>query len=118
MAVITQTNGVVASGAPVNVTRTALTTSDTLTFVRGSNQRLFLYNTTASAVTVTLTGTAPVSLTPAGYGGTISTAGGKAITVPASGTTFFELDDIWAFIEGNGTVTVTNGTGLTAHLYV
>lgn len=118
MAVITQMTGVKDANGSVNITRTTLTASDTLTFQQGGDQILFMYNTTASPITVTLTGTAPVSLSPDGYGGTISTAGGKAITVPASGSTHLELDDIWAFLAGTGVVTVTGGTGLTAHLYV
>jgi len=118
MAVITQVNGVRDANGAVNVTRTTLSASDSLTFQQGSDQILLLYNTTASPVVVTLTGTAPVSLNPDGFGGTISTAGGKAVTVPASGSTLLELDDIWAFLAGTGAVTVTGGTGLTAHLYV
>lgn len=120
MAVIAQTNGVIqqSSSGPVNLTRTTMTASDTLTYVQGSGQTLQLYNTTASAVTVTLVGSAPTPLTPSGYGGTVSTSAGKAITVPANGWTVIELDDIWAFLTGSGTVTLTNGTGLTAALYI
>lgn len=119
MAVITQNTGVNNKGSngPVNLTRTTLTASDTLTYVQGSGQNLHLYNTTASAVNVTLVGTAPTTLSPDGYGGTLSTAGGKTITVPANGWTVVELDDIWAFLTGSGTVTVTNGTGTVASLY-
>lgn len=118
MAVIAQTSGVLSTGSngPKDVTRTALTASDTLAYTRGASLTLGLYNTTGSAVTVTLVGTAPTTLTPDGYGGTLSTASGKSITVPASGLTMVELDDIWAFLTGSGTVTVTNGTGLVAFL--
>jgi hypothetical protein len=116
MAVIAQTNGVKDSGAPTTVARTVLSASDTLTYTQGAGQILALYNTTASLVTVTLTGSAVQTITPPGYGGTISTAGGKAIGVPASSTVFVDLDDIFAYLQG--TVTVTGGTGVTAHLYV
>ena len=120
MAVIVQTNGVTdsASNGPVNATRTTLTASDTLTYAQGGAQVLMLYNTTASPVAVTLVGTAPTTLYPAGYGGSISTASGKVVTVPASGLTFLELDDISAFLTGTGAVTVTGGTGLVAALYI
>lgn len=118
MAVIALSTGVMDSNGPVNVSRTNLSASDTLAYTQGSKQMLFLYNTTASPVVVTLTGSAPTTLNPSGYGGTISTAGGKSITVPASSSTLVDLDDIWAFLTGNGTVTVSGGTGLTAHLYV
>lgn len=119
MAVIAATSGVLGSGSngAVNLTRTTLTASDTFTYVQGAGQVLSLYNTTASLVTVTLVGSAPTPLTPSGFGGTVSTAGGKAIAVPASGWTSVELDDIWAFLTGNGTVTATGGTGLVAALY-
>jgi len=119
MAVIAQNTGVDGKGSngPVNLTRTTLTASDTLTFVQGSNQNLHLYNTTAAIVNVTLVGTAPTTLSPDGYGGTLSTAGGKVIAVPANGWTVVELDDIWAFLTGTGVVTVTNGTGVVAALY-
>lgn len=119
MAVIAATSGVLGSGSngPTNLTRTTMTASDTFTYVQGSGQTLALYNTTASLVTVTLVGTSPTSLSPSGYGGTVSTAGGKAISVPASGWTLVELDDIWAFLTGNGTITATGGTGLVAALY-
>lgn len=118
MAVIALTTGVLSQGSngPTNVTRTTMTASDTLTYVQGAGQMLMLYNTTASAVNVTLVGSAPTPLTPEGYGGTVSTSSGKVITVPASGWTVVELDDIWAFLTGTGTVTLTNGTGLTAAL--
>lgn len=119
MAVITQTSGVLSSGSngPKDVARTPLTANDTLTYVRGAGLTLGLYNSTGSAVTITLVGSAPTTLTPDGYGGTLSTSAGKSITVPATGLTIVELDDIWAFLSGNGTVTVTNGTGLVAFLF-
>lgn len=119
MAVIAQTSGVLNSGSngATNLTRTALTASDTLSYTRGAGLVLGLYNTTAAAVTVTLVGSAPTNLTPDGFGGVVSTAAGKQIQVPASGLTIVELDDIWAFLTGTGTVTVTGGTGLVAFLF-
>lgn len=118
MAAITQTNGVTTSDRAVNLTRTALGASDTLTYTVGGNQMLALYNTTASPVVVTLTGTAPTTLAPTRYGGDVTTSGGKAVTVPASGFTIVNLDKIGAFLDGTGTVTVTGGTGVTAVLFV
>jgi hypothetical protein len=115
MAVITQTSSVKGSGIPAQLARSVLTASDTLTYSQGSRQVLILFNTTASPVPVTLTGSAATTVTPPGFGGTVSVAAGKVVTVPASSTTHVELDDIYAFLQG--TVTVTGGTGLTAHLY-
>jgi len=118
MAVIALTTGVTSASTAINVTRTTLTASDTLTFQRGASQILSLFNSTASPVVVTLTGTAPATLTPDGYGGSLATTGGKAITVPASGLTIINLDDIWAFLSGTGSVTVTGGTGVIASLHI
>jgi hypothetical protein len=118
MAVITQTQGVVTGYGSVNVTRTALSASDTLTFVKGSHQILSLYNTTAALVTINAKGSAPSALNPDGYGKALVTTAGYDIAVPANGWTIIDLDDIWAFLDGNGTVTLLTGTGVTAALYV
>lgn len=120
MAVISQTNGAVETKAPVNLTRATLTASDTLTYTKGSNQTLLLVNPTASIVTATLTGATNTNLTPDGFGGSVSTTGGRAVAVPANGATLVGLDDIWAFLTNStgGTVTVSGGTGLYAMLYV
>ncbi len=117
MAALTQVSATTSDRA-VNLTRLALGASDTLTYVSGANQYVGMYNTTASPVVVAFTGTAPTTLTIQGYGGDVSTSGGKAITVPASGFTLLNLDDIGAFLTGTGTVTVTGGTGVTAVLFV
>lgn len=116
MALIAQTSGVLAGGVPVNVTRTTLTASDTLVYVFGGRQILSLVNGTGSPVVVTLTGSAPLSPTIPGLG-TVSAAGGKAITVPANGVTLVDLDDISAYIAGAAAVAVTGGVGVLAHLY-
>lgn len=115
MAAITQTTPATEAGTATTITRTILSASDTLTYTQGARQFLFLYNTTASPVVVTLTGSAATTISPPGYGGTISVASGKAITVPASSSVLLELDDIYEYLKGN--VTVTGGTGVTAHLY-
>lgn len=116
MAVITQTAPATTVNGPVNLTRTVLTAADSLVYSQGSKQQLFLYNTTAAAVTVTIVGSGATTISPDGYGGTLSVAAGKAITVPATGSTLVDLDDLYAFLVGN--VSLTGGTGLTAHLYV
>lgn len=118
MALIAQTNGVSNSTAPVNLTRVTLTASDTLTYTPGAKQMLVLTNPTASIVTATLTGTAPTPVFPAGYGGSVSTSGGKAVAIPANGSTLVPLDSISAFLAGTGAVTVTGGTGAFAVLFV
>lgn len=118
MAVIAQTVGVTNGSTPVNLTRVTLTASDTLTYSSGAKQMLILTNPTASVITATLVGTAPEAVLVPRYGGTVSTSGGKAIAIPANGATAVPLDTIGAFLAGNGTVTVTGGTGAYASLYV
>jgi hypothetical protein len=115
MAVITQ-NSAHPGSLPVALTRSTLTASDTLTYINGSGQVLFLYNTTASPINVTITGDASTTINVPGYGGPISVSGGKVIAVPASGSVYVDLDDLYAFLLGN--VTVTGGTGIVAHLYI
>jgi hypothetical protein len=116
MAAISQVT-VKDAGVPVNLTRVTMTATDTLTFNQGSGQVLVLYNTTASGVTIALTGNAmPSTLSVPGIGGTMSLAGGKSVTVPASGATAIDLDDIYQYLQGTS-VTITNGTGLVAMLY-
>lgn len=116
MAAITQTNGVKDNGVPANLSRTTMTASDTLTYFSGTGQVLVLYNTTAAGVTVTFAGsTMPSTVPVAGVGGAFSLGAGKTVTVPASGATVVDLDDIYQYLQGN--VTVTNGTGLVAMLY-
>lgn len=115
MAAIAQTSATSVE-EPVNITRTVLSASDTLTYNQSTGQTLFLFNTTASPVTVTLTGSGATTMRPKGYGGTVSLTGGKAVIVPASGSTMVDLDDISAYLVGN--ITVTGGVGVTAHLFV
>lgn len=118
MAVIAQTNGVSGAVAPVTLTETTMTSSDTLVYQVGSVQRLLLINPTGSTVTVTLagsTGTAAVQVTGVG---SVAATGGKAVPVPANSTIHVSLDIYSAWLAGNGTVTLTGGTGLLAALYV
>lgn len=115
MAVIAQTDFRGTAGA-TTIARTVLTASDTLVWNGdGTRQILELYNTTASPVIVTIDGSLSTNITPDGYGGTIDVSAGKAITVPASSTVSVELGKISAFLQG--TVAVTGGVGVTAHLY-
>ena len=115
MALIAATAFKALKTAPVTITRTTLGASDTLVYIPGSGQVLELFNTTAGLVTVTITGSGATTISPDGYGGTISVAAGKAIAVPASSTVAVNLDNIAAYLAG--AVTLTGGTGVTAHLY-
>ena len=112
MAVITATTA--TPNVPYEITRTALSASDTLTYV-GNGQYLNLYNTTASPVVVTITGSTATTISPAGYGGTISVAAGKAITVGCKQNNGCSFGFNSAYLSG--TITVTGGTGVTAHCH-
>lgn len=115
MALITQTQATDGPLASI-LARTVLSASDTLVYTAGGKQVLVLFNTTATLVTATIIGSTASTISPAGYGGTISVAAGKPIAVPASSTVMVELDDMYSFLLG--TVSITGGVGLTAHLYV
>jgi hypothetical protein len=115
MAAITGSTFKGVTAMPVTITRNALSASDTLTYIDGRGQILELYNTTGSPVVVTITGSTATTVAPSGYGGTVSVSAGKAVTVPATSTVAVNLDQIAAFLSG--TITLTGGTGVTAHLY-
>jgi hypothetical protein len=121
MALLTQ-NDLLNQISAVTLTRQPLSASDTFAFNQGSGQKLFLWNTTASLVTVTLTNATPNATITVdqryGLGGTISTSSGKTVAVAASSSVIVDLDDYAAYLNGTGLATITGGTGVTAHLYV
>lgn len=96
------------------VTETALGASDTLSYTAGGRQILALRNPTGSPVVVTIDGSGGTTISPSGYGGTLSVASGKAITVAGGTTRAVNLDTISAFCQG--TVAVTGGTGVYASI--
>lgn len=114
MAVIAQTTTSGKSGA-FSVTKTTLTSADTLVWNQGTNQLLVLNNTTGSTVNVTIDGNAGTTVNVPGYGGTLDISGGKIIAVPANSSVAVKLDTISFFLQG--TVNVTGGTGVEATLY-
>ena len=102
--------------APVNLTRTTLTASDTLAYAAGASQVIEFTNTTASPVVVAIrgSGASAVFPIPGTAGTTVDLTGGKSITVPGvvGATTAINLDALPSYMVGN--ITVTNGTGCTA----
>lgn len=113
MATITATS--IGGSGVKTVIETTMTASDTLTYIPGTGQILHLRNVTAGALTVTLTGSAAVSLTYP-EGGTVNYAAGFS-TGSISATTgdvLVKLDTISAYLYG--TVTLTGGTGIKASL--
>lgn len=119
MAVIAQQNGVSGATAPVTLTPTTMTASDTFTgYSAGSLQRLMLVNNTGAQITVTLAGSAGTPSVQVTGVGSVTATGGKAVPVAANSFVHLSLDNYSAWLAGNGTVTLTGGTGLLAALYV
>lgn len=98
-------------------TPNTLTSSDTLTWTQGTKQVLVLLNTTAGALTVTLTGSAAVATVEAG-GGVVNYQNGlsSGSIAATTGRTCIPLDAHPGYMAG-GTVTITGGTGITAYLF-
>ena len=113
MAIIAATS-VRGAGGPASATVTVLTASDTLVYKPKQSQVLVLRNDTGASKTVNIDGDTSTTISPSGYGGTISVAGGKDIVIADGATSFVRLSDIKAFL--NGVVTVTGGTGVEAML--
>ena len=105
MATIAQTS--MRSNGQATVTTTNSTASDTLTYAAGTFQVLEIRNTTGTSKTVTITGSTATTIVPPGYGGTLSVAAGKAITVGANATVIVPLDSISGYLSGNITLTNT-----------
>ena len=104
------------TSAPVTLTVSTLTASDTLAYVPNASQVIEFRNTTASPVVVAIKGAGASAAypIPGTAGTTVDLTGGKSITVPGviGATVAMALDALPSYLIG--AVTVTNGTGLTA----
>lgn len=112
MGVIAATTG---GGVGVRaVTETTMTSSDTLVYRQGAGQQLRLRNTTAGAMTVTLTGSDAVARNF--EGGTVNFAAGypTGSIAATTGDVVIPLDSISGYLLG--TVTLTGGTGIKASI--
>lgn len=98
--------------APVTLAKTTLTVADTLAYSPSKLQTLFLHNTTAAPVTVTVDGDGATTFAPGGIGKTIDLSAGLAIIVPANGFVAVQLRQIARYLSG--TVAVTGGVGVEA----
>jgi hypothetical protein len=117
MAVIAQTT-VSGASAPVVMTVTTMTASDTLTYVANTNQLLELDNGTAGALPVVIVGTAPSAAYPVpNTSTTVSLTAGLTISVAAGQVKIVNLDKISAYLTGTGVCTLTGGTGIKARLF-
>lgn len=107
MAVVTSTSKN-AAGAVTLGSILLATSGDTLVYVPGDE--LYLYNTSASSVVVTIDGAGATTVAVAGTAGqTLSVASGLAITVPANSPVQLTLDKASAFLTG--TVAISAATG-------
>lgn len=85
------------------------TSGDTLTYSANTAQELMLFNNSASAVNVTITGSTATTVTvPKAGAATFSVSGGLVVSVPANGFAFVPLDDHAAYLSG--TVSITAAT--------
>lgn len=112
MAVIAQNT--LASAGVNPVVKTVLADGDTLPYVKGSSQRLFIENNTGASITVNIDGaggtTVPVPNTQA----TFSVASGLDVVVADGTTVFVTLDTVSAYLEG--IVSLTGGAGALVYL--
>lgn len=109
MATIANTSKQVAGS--FTVASIALATSgDILTYTADTSQELWLYNTSASPVVVTIDGAGGTTVVVPDTGGTtLSVAAGYTITVAANSFATVALDKIKAFL--NGVVSISAATG-------
>jgi hypothetical protein len=98
-------NGVVT---PTKIT--VGTSGDTLTFTSGTAQELVLYNTSASSVNVTITGSTATTVKVPGAGAaTYNVAAGLVVPVAANSFAFVPMDSHSAFFSG--TISIVAATG-------
>lgn len=109
MATVTSTS--TNTAAPITVGSIALATSgDILTYVPNQGDELFLYNTSASPVVVTIDGAGGTTVTvPGAAGATLSVASGLAVTVAANSFAYVSLDKCSAYLQG--VVAISAATG-------
>lgn len=112
----TLTNTSLKAGGVITPTDNTLTASDTLVWDQNvPNAVLVLRNPTVGALSPTITGSqASASVLVPGYG-TVSAAAGLAVgSIAAGATRVIPLDSRREYLQG--TITITGGTGLLAHI--
>ena len=117
MAALTSTSFASVNGVATATVNTA-SVSDTITYVKGSNQLLELDNTTAGSLTLNVKGSAPNAAYPVpNTSTTVDLSTGLNIVVPASTKKIVNLDKISAYLDGNGTVTLSGAATLKITVY-
>jgi hypothetical protein len=112
MATIAATS--LSSIAPVTVTETTLTGTDTFTYRADVKQYLILRNDTAGALTPNIDGDAASTQYFPGVGNVDLTGGYTFASIGVGETVIVDLDDIKSYLAG--TIAMTGGTGLVASL--
>lgn len=91
------------------------TSGDTLTYNAGAAQELILFNNSASAVNVTITGsTATTVAVPKAGAATFSVAAGLVVSVPANGFAFVPMDNHASYFQGTVSIVAATGAVVTA----
>lgn len=116
MAILTNTaksvNGVVTPSKIV-----VATSGDTLVYTAGAAQELILFNNSASAVNVTMTGsTATTIAVPKAGAATFSVAAGLVVSVPANGFAYVPMDNHAAYFQGTVSIVAATGSVVTASI--
>lgn len=117
MAVVTSTSENSSAG-PISPASILLGVSgDTLVYVPGQNDKLVMYNTSASPVVVTVDGANGTTVSVPGTAGTtISVAAGLAITVAANSFAQLNLDKASAYLQGVVAITAATGAVVRASI--
>lgn len=110
------TNTSLRAGGIITPTDNTLTASDTISWDQNTpNAILVLRNGTAGALSPTITGSQASAAIPVTGFGSVSAAAGLAVgSIPAGQTRTIPLDSRREFLQG--TITITGGTGIIAHV--
>ena len=91
------------------------TSGDTLTFNANTAQELVMFNNSASAVVVTVSGSTATTVgVPNAGSATFSLAAGFTVSVPANGFSVVPLDKHTAFLQGTVSIVAATGAVVTA----
>ena len=106
------------SAAPITPSKISIAASgDILNYVPDTAQELYLFNTSASSVNVTLDGSTGTTITiPGAAGSTFSVAAGLVVPVAANSFAMVQLDQCKVYLQGVVAITAATGAVVTATL--
>lgn len=117
MAVLSVTSFSSVNGVATATVNTA-SASDTITYVKGTNQLLELDNTTGGLLTLNIKGSAPsAAYNVPNTSTTVDLSLGLNVAVAAATKKILNLDKISAYLDGNGTVTLSGAATLKITVY-